>query len=289
MFSSEEILDKYRSYKPRIVDAVRKINIGDSAEGRHDLEGLKNEIKAFNEELESPSEQVLNELFLLRSYIQFLILYSIFWEKLEEQKFGNSWHSLQDAISQYRIVKKFSCENDESIFLPFFENQILSLEKLYPYNVFFSMGAVVDYYECNICGLDIDSDECPHFKGELYSGVMAVAIAKNFSQVDHVSMVKHPADKRCVVQYDDDGEQFNLIRYLSNLLKEKEILPFDFGELRFSEKIIQNPDYVKLGRNQKCFCGSGKKFKHCCIDKKTVNSGHVDIISNPTSVENILA
>lgn len=25
----------------------------------------------------------------------------------------------------------------------------------------------------------------------------------------------------------------------------------------------------KLGRNQKCPCNSGRKFKHCCIDKKT--------------------
>ena len=23
----------------------------------------------------------------------------------------------------------------------------------------------------------------------------------------------------------------------------------------------------KIGRNEKCYCGSGKKFKHCCYDK----------------------
>lgn len=226
---------------------------------------------------------------MFRSYIQFLILYASIWKKLAEQRYGNSWQSLQNAINQYRIVKKFSCENEESRLLSFFENQLISLEKLYPYNVFFSIGAVVDYYECSICDLDIDSDKCPHFKGELYGGVMAVAIAKNIRELDHVSMVKHPADKRCVVQYDDDGEQFRLIRYLAKLLREKKLLPFDFGKLRFSKKIIPNPDYVKLDRNQKCFCGSGKKFKYCCIDKKTVNGGHVEIVSNPTSVQEILA
>ncbi|MEJ2650015.1 MAG: hypothetical protein P8016_16595, partial [Sedimentisphaerales bacterium] len=219
MFSFAVILDKYRLYKPRIIDAVSKINIGDIPEGRQDLERLENEIKELNEELGSVSERVLNELFVFRSYIQFLILYANIWEKLAEQKYGNSWNSLQDAISQYRIIKKFSCENDESRFLPFFENQLISLEKLYPYNVFFSIGAVVDYYECSICGLDIDSDECPHFKGELYGGIMAVAIAKNIRQLDHVSMVKHPADRRCVVKYEDDGEQFKLIRYLARLLR----------------------------------------------------------------------
>lgn len=25
--------------------------------------------------------------------------------------------------------------------------------------------------------------------------------------------------------------------------------------------------YVKIGRNELCYCGSGKKYKRCCIDK----------------------
>ena len=25
--------------------------------------------------------------------------------------------------------------------------------------------------------------------------------------------------------------------------------------------------YPNVGRNEKCPCGSGKKFKHCCVDK----------------------
>jgi uncharacterized protein YecA (UPF0149 family) len=24
---------------------------------------------------------------------------------------------------------------------------------------------------------------------------------------------------------------------------------------------------IKLGRNEKCFCGSGKKYKKCCLGK----------------------
>lgn len=25
----------------------------------------------------------------------------------------------------------------------------------------------------------------------------------------------------------------------------------------------------KLGRNEKCNCGSGKKYKHCCLNQKS--------------------
>jgi hypothetical protein len=289
MFSTVTVLDSYRSSKLVITDAVENINMGEFDKGKSSLEELKNKIEVPKGNLLYKFEQQLNELFVFRTYIQFLITYADYWKALTEEKFSHSWNSLQDTINQFRIVKKFSEDNEESKHLVFFEKQLISLEKLYPYNIFFSIGAVVDYYECSICGLDIDSDDCPHFKGNLYGGVMAVAIAKNIRELNHISMVKHPADKRCVVKYEEDGEQFKLVRYLSSLVREKRLKPFDFGELRFSNKIIPNPDYVKLGRNEKCFCGSGLKFKHCCIDKKSVKGGHVDIVSNPISVQTILA
>ena len=28
----------------------------------------------------------------------------------------------------------------------------------------------------------------------------------------------------------------------------------------------------KIGRNDKCYCGSGKKYKYCCMNKETVES-----------------
>ncbi len=34
-----------------------------------------------------------------------------------------------------------------------------------------------------------------------------------------------------------------------------------------SPKIQEGIDYSKIGRNDKCPCGSGKKFKHCCMNK----------------------
>ena len=289
MFATVAILDRYRAYKPQIIDALNNINLGEFNKGRSSLEDINNLVEVERGNILLASEQELNELFVLRTYIQFLISYANYWETLIEKKYSNSWNTLQDSIDKLRIVKKFATENEDSKPLSFFENQLVNLEKLYPYNIFFSIGAVVDYYECSICGKDIDSDTCPHFKGELYGGVMAVAIARNIRELNHVSMVKHPADKRCMVKYDDDGEQFKLVEYLSSLVQDKRLKPFDFGELRFTNKSIPNPDYIKIGRNQKCFCGSGLKFKHCCINKKQVISGHVDVVSNPIAVQTIMA
>ena len=30
----------------------------------------------------------------------------------------------------------------------------------------------------------------------------------------------------------------------------------------------QNIDYSNVGRNDKCPCGSGKKYKNCCMNKQ---------------------
>ena len=39
---------------------------------------------------------------------------------------------------------------------------------------------------------------------------------------------------------------------------------FDFREYHSSEPVKK----VKIGRNDPCPCGSGKKYKHCCMNKK---------------------
>lgn len=35
-------------------------------------------------------------------------------------------------------------------------------------------------------------------------------------------------------------------------------------------KKANNPNRVKIGRNDPCPCGSGKKYKKCCIGKKGI-------------------
>lgn len=43
--------------------------------------------------------------------------------------------------------------------------------------------------------------------------------------------------------------------------------PEDISDL---DKLLNPPvpisNHIKFGRNDPCFCGSGKKFKKCCID-----------------------
>lgn len=229
-------------------------------------------------------EDYLNDMYVLDRYVDFLSTYGVLWEKVIDRHFSASWSSLQDALDLLRLIKRFS-----QIDVDFFENQLIELERTYPYNVFFSIGATVERFECSLCGLDIDAHECPHRRGHLYGGMMVHAIARNIVQFDHVAMVANPQDKRCVVKYEDDGEQFKLVCYLSNQIASNKFRISDFGHIQFSKRNHPNPDYLKLGRNDPCFCGSGKKFKKCCMSKEHIEGDHADIIAEPRCIEDAVA
>ena len=221
-------------------------------------------------------------------HLDFFIAYNATWNLISEAKFGLSWGKLQDAIDCLRNLKKFCLKDKSYNHLRFFEHQLVNLEKLYPYEIFFSIGAIAENVRCSICDKDINSLECPHIKGELYNGKLAVGIIENVKELNHVAIVKNPANKRCVVEYKDTDEQFDHIRYLANLLNSRQTKATDFYELKITEKTIPNPNYKKLGRNDKCYCGSGVKFKNCCINKEKINSGHIDIISKFRTVDQVM-
>ena len=39
-------------------------------------------------------------------------------------------------------------------------------------------------------------------------------------------------------------------------------------EIVYNKKRLWNESIKNLGRNDRCVCGSGKKFKKCCINKE---------------------
>lgn len=223
---------------------------------------------------ECDDEDLANDIFVLNSYSQFLASYVNLWSLILAGKYSSSWDCLQDCLNLLRSIKRFSrIKVDE------FEDQLVGLEKIYPYNVFFSIGGIAGQLVCTICGELSDSASCVHISGELYGGKLAQRITRDVVQLDHIAIVSNPADKKCVVRYEDSGTQFKLVRYLRDLIFDSRLCIVSFGELEFSKKLISNGAYKILGRNEECFCGSGKKFKRCCISKEFVE--HEEVIFMP--------
>lgn len=278
---AEIVFESIKPFARKVLFALNEQRLSDCYKAVDELRGVLITAKQTER---SPAEDLLNDFYVLDRYTEFLSSYVGLWGNIFNHKFTTSWISLQDTLDLLRLVKRFS-----QIDVEFFETQLVELEKTYPYNVFFSIGVTVERFDCSICGVDIDTEECPHMRGHLYGGVMAHAVARKIVEMDHVAMVSHPKDKRCVVQYDDSGEQFKLVRYLSELFASEKLRISDFGMLKFSKRKQPNPEYQKVGRNDPCFCGSGKKFKKCCVSMEYVEGDHVDIVALPRRIEDVIA
>lgn len=249
-------------------------------EASPELELLRSKLAEARVQHHAGTDETLNDIFVLEKYVQLFGEYGHLWRKIATSQFSESWSSLQTAFDLIRLIRRFS-----NVSVSTLEDQLYALESAYPYNVFFSMGAVVERFECNICGKDIDSFECTHRKGELYRGQMAYGIAKNIVQFDHLAMVEHPVDKRCVITYANDAPQFGVVRYIGELLSSGKLLVSNFGSIAWGKRRIQNPNHENLGRNQPCYCGSGRKFKKCCIDKAFTEQDHAQILPTQSIIE----
>jgi hypothetical protein len=277
MFITDQVTSLFHKLHPDVIKFINLVDSLSSEQAISELNKISTAIHLQSSAWEDESEEVLNEVYLLNKFIKLMGSYSAIWMNIAGSKFADSWHSLQDSLDHLRSVKKFSKGTGIRL-IDFLENQLIELGKLYPYNLFFSMGAKVDWFECSICGKDIDSLECEHIKGELYRGKLAYGMAKGIGSIDHVAMVKYPQDKRCVIKYEDDGPQFMPVRYLADLLTSKTMNPLSFHHLVFSKRMEKNTEFKKLPRNEICFCGSGRKFKKCCIDKEFIEFEHIDIV-----------
>jgi uncharacterized protein YecA (UPF0149 family) len=66
----------------------------------------------------------------------------------------------------------------------------------------------------------------------------------------------------------DAKSKFTYLSMLSAYVSDYE--KYLGGELKFKpsrgKNMRKNPEYVDVGRNDPCPCGSGKKYKKCCLD-----------------------
>lgn len=230
------------------------------------------------------SDEVLDDIFVLERYVRMFGEYGLLWHQIANLNFSESWDTLQSIFDLIRIVRRFSTIDVSAL-----EDQLYALEKLYPYNVFFSMGAVVEQFECSICGEDIDSFKCMHRRGELYRGQMALAIVRSILQLDHIAMVKQPVDKRCVISYDNDAPEFNVVRYLANLLSTRSLNVLSFAGAVWGKRIVANDQHREMGRNERCYCDSGEKYKKCCLGKAYFEQDHVQIIPGLSILARVVA
>lgn len=223
-------------------------------------------------------DSFLNDIFILKRYLELLKKYAEFWSQIYDGVFPQSWNTLQDVLDLLRLINRFT-EFSKTLIFKFLEKQLQALEILYPYRIFASIEAIYGRTKCSICKKSIDSFDCPHIAGELYRGRMAYGIVEEIKELLSVSLVENPANKRCTIgAIEGKSLNFTCVEYLSKSVKDKRHNPLTISHTELKTKKIKVGIFSKIGRNEPCPCGGGKKFKECCINRDFVSKPHIDII-----------
>ena len=264
--------DVLESYEPRFRAVLQAFNECDFAAGQSQVKDLGTCFARRRETLVPDDEEGLADAFILDTFLDLLAAYGGFWEAVLAARFSASWVRLQDALDLLRLIKRLS-----GLDAPFFENQLLALEKAYPYSLFASVGMTVSWFRCSLCGEDIDSSDCPHVRGQLYAGKMAQAIAQDIAELGEISLVTNPEDKRCVISHEDTSEHFGLVAYIADGVKSQAVRISDIMDVRFVKRLVPVPE-IDAAPDARCPCGSGVAFGSCCAPKDVVETDHVEII-----------
>ena len=138
-------------------------------------------------------------------------------------------------------------------------NEIQRLLPLFPYRIFTSREAIIKREECSICGKKIHvRTSCGHKVGKLYMGEMC---CKKIVDIEflNVNIVTKPFDRYAILKVPGQKFDFSLLDYIVPSIK-----PYMKWNYRIEKRLL--PEYKRTGRNDRCPCGSGKKFKYCVRD-----------------------
>ena len=196
---------------------------------------------------------------------------------MKQNNFYEAWCILEQCeICSSFLHPHFSYRYDE-FYLNFIDKQVKQYQSLFPYKIFLSPEFLELEKQCTICGQVVSiRNHCGHRVGEIYNGEMCCRKITKLELLG-TAFVESPLQRYSIPFLTDkktnekqDHYNYNLIKYLISKLKS----PFVEWQALKTEKLYPHSKFNNLGRNDKCPCGSGKKYKKCCLEKLGVLMPH---------------
>lgn len=247
----------------------RRISSGNFENSLDEYKRCSNNFKDISKIANSiKDEKFANSQYVFRKYFLLFCNLMEYFDLLKNKRYRDSWNKLQDCIDDAQYVGRFANNRFD---IPDVLDLLRSYESLYPYTVFISSEYIITRSHCSLCGKSMQSLDCPHIKGDLYWGKPAIEIVDEIKEFQAACLVSHPEDKRCIIEAVDDKRTES-----DKFQKLDQFLGLDLPFLqRFSIRSIiekrKRQDIIEVGRNDICPCGSGKKFKRCCLNKMYYN------------------
>lgn len=226
---------------------------------------IKDNLKKSKQEAVAKGNEVLaNEIWYLERIYDIQKKYISAYNEMKQKEYLKAW-LLFDSINTdlYYIRNNFGqFENEYN--LVFIESIIKEYEKVFPNYLYSSRESLIKSAECSICGKKILlRGGCNHIPGKLYMGELCFKKVTSLEFLG-VAIVKNPFDKYAVIQIDGHEYDYSHLEELIHNLHS----PYWKWYVETTKRI--SPIYINVGRNEKCPCGSGKKYKKCCMNTDKV-------------------
>ncbi|WP_228253287.1 zinc chelation protein SecC, partial [Acinetobacter baumannii] len=222
---------------------------------------------------EQGDEDLSNFLWKLKTILIIKDRYIKTFFLLKDKKHYEAWVLLERIEIDISFLEKNVDEDFIKKYkLDFYKEIVESWQSLFPYKIFFSIGATIKQYTCSICGHVIrPRNKCIHKKGKLYNGKLCVHVADGGCELKEISMVKNPVQKSCIPMLDYD---YSAVDFISERLQS----PFDYWKPFKTKKLIDRSEFNTVDENDMCPCKESKKiFKECCFNKEKIEFPHIHI------------
>lgn len=219
----------------------------------------------------SRDELLANEIWCLIEVYNIQKNYLKMFQRLKEGKYEEAW-LIMDKIDIFMGNLRNNFEEGMSRYNLTFINTIIKYyEKVFPDYVYTSRESIIKSEKCSICGAKASlRGGCNHVPGKLYMGELCLREVTDF-EILGVAIVKHPFDKYAVLKLEGQEYNYQVLDYLMGKL-DSPFRPWYVEELK-----RKRPEFINLGRNDKCPCNSGKKYKKCCLGTEREYGPHYRI------------
>lgn len=252
------------------------------------LEELINEIQILKEASVKASDEIqAKQFWIYQTIIEIHSLYINAFKLLKEKNYYQGWCQLERIEITFKNLKKHFSFDKTLYKLWHIEKSVKNLQVLFPYRLFGSSELLKKKKKCSVCDKEIEiRNPCGHIVGEIYGGEMCHRIVTEV-EVLGISLVENPGNKYSVMflkdeKTDEQIDQYNYdtIDYLFDLINS----PYEIWNLEVSQREIKKEEFGNIGRNDPCTCGSGKKFKYCCLKRIGEKYPHYEfILTNPSN------
>lgn len=205
------------------------------------------------------NEDLANKIWGLEQIFNVQKMYVDMFNCLKDEKYFDAWRLIERIdIEIESLADNFHYSGSEYN-INFILKTIKYYEKLFPYKLFISRESIIKKEECSICGkINTIRNKCEHKVGKLYMGEMCYRNVLEFEFLGF-AIVENPFDKYTVLFPQDKEYNYDMLKNLMENLKS----PYD--KWCVDIEILKRPGFENVKRNDKCPCGSQKKYKKCCM------------------------